>query len=53
MALVRGDYAKVSATVGVPSQDEEVKGELEGLGIRSEQTAERALTHARHRAFPA
>jgi TRAP-type C4-dicarboxylate transport system permease small subunit len=41
IALVRGDYAKVSATVGVPSQDEEVKGELEGLGIRSEQTAER------------
>jgi len=41
IALVRGDYAKVSATIGVPSQDEEVKGELEGLGIRSEQTAER------------
>ncbi len=41
IALVRGDYAKVAATVGVPSQDEEVKGELEGLGIRSEQAAER------------
>ena len=41
MALVRGDYAKVSATVGVPSQDEEVKGELEGLGIKSEQAAEK------------
>ena len=41
IALVRGDYAKVAATVGVPSQDEEVKGELEGLGIRPEQTAER------------
>ena len=36
-AFARGDYAKVAATVGVPSQDEEVKGELEGLGIKSEQ----------------
>jgi TRAP-type C4-dicarboxylate transport system permease small subunit len=27
LALVRGDYAKVAATVGVPSLDEEVKGE--------------------------
>ena len=41
IALVRGDYAKVSATVGVPSLDEEVKGELEGFGIRSEQAAEK------------
>jgi TRAP-type C4-dicarboxylate transport system permease small subunit len=40
-ALLRGDYAKVAATIGVPSQDEEVKGELEGLGIKSEQAAER------------
>jgi TRAP-type C4-dicarboxylate transport system permease small subunit len=41
IALVRGDYAKVSATVGVPSQDEEVKSEIEGLGIKSEQVGER------------
>jgi TRAP-type C4-dicarboxylate transport system permease small subunit len=40
-ALLRGDYAKVAATVGVPSQDEEVKGELEGLGIKSEPTGEK------------
>jgi hypothetical protein len=39
LALVRGDYAKVAATVGVPSQDEEVKGELEGLGIKPEASA--------------
>jgi len=32
-ALVRGDLATVSATIGVPSQDEEVKGELGALGI--------------------
>jgi TRAP-type C4-dicarboxylate transport system permease small subunit len=42
MALARGDYAKVAATIGVPSQDEEVKGELEGLGIKSERVAERS-----------
>jgi TRAP-type C4-dicarboxylate transport system permease small subunit len=42
VAFVRGDYAKVAATAGVPSQDEEVKGELEGLGIRSEQVERRA-----------
>ena len=36
-AFARGDYAKVAATAGVPSQDEEVRGELEGLGIKSEQ----------------
>ena len=41
-AFVRGDYAKVAATAGVPSQDEEVKGELEGLGIRSEQVEKKA-----------
>ena len=41
IALVRGDYAKVAATIGVPSQDEEVKGELEGLGIRAEAAAEK------------
>jgi TRAP-type C4-dicarboxylate transport system permease small subunit len=32
LALVCGDYTKVAATVGVPSQDVEVKDELEGLG---------------------
>ena len=41
VAMVRGDFAKVSDTVGIPSQDEEVKGELEGLGITSEQAAEK------------
>lgn len=41
VAMVRGDYAKVSATVGVPSQDEEVKGELEGLGIKADAAAEK------------
>jgi TRAP-type C4-dicarboxylate transport system permease small subunit len=41
VAMVRGDYAKVSDTVGIPSQDEEVKVELEGLGIKSEQAAEK------------
>jgi TRAP-type C4-dicarboxylate transport system permease small subunit len=34
LALILGDYAKVAVTVGVPSQDDEVKGELEGLGIK-------------------
>jgi TRAP-type C4-dicarboxylate transport system permease small subunit len=42
IALVSGDYPKVAATIGVPSQDEEVKGELEGLGIKAEQAPERA-----------
>src|SRR5262245_1343082 len=42
IALIRADYAKVAATIGVPSQDEEVKGELEGLGIQAEHTAERS-----------
>jgi TRAP-type C4-dicarboxylate transport system permease small subunit len=42
LALALGDFAKVSALIGVPSQDEEVKGELEGLGIRSEQAPEKA-----------
>lgn len=32
-ALVRGDLARVASTIGVPSQDEEVKGELGSLGI--------------------
>jgi len=42
VALIAGDYAKVAATIGVPSQDEEVKGELEGLGIKAEHAAERS-----------
>jgi TRAP-type C4-dicarboxylate transport system permease small subunit len=42
IALMRGDYAKVADTIGVPSQDEEVKGELEGLGIKGEAAAERS-----------
>lgn len=33
MALARGDYATASMTAGVPSQDEEIAGELESLGI--------------------
>jgi TRAP-type C4-dicarboxylate transport system permease small subunit len=41
IALARGDYAKVAATIGVPSQDEEIKTELEGLGIRAEAAAEK------------
>jgi len=32
-ALLRGDVGTVAATIGVPSQDEEVKGELGSLGI--------------------
>jgi TRAP-type C4-dicarboxylate transport system permease small subunit len=36
-ALVRGDYSKVAATIGVPSQDEEVAGELKGLGIKADR----------------
>ena len=36
-ALLAGDFATVSAVAGVPSQDEEIKGELEGLGIPTGQ----------------
>jgi TRAP-type C4-dicarboxylate transport system permease small subunit len=36
-ALVHGDYSKVAATIGVPSQDEEVAGELKGLGIKADR----------------
>jgi TRAP-type C4-dicarboxylate transport system permease small subunit len=32
-ALIRGDLTTVAETIGVPSQDEEVKGELGSLGI--------------------
>lgn len=44
LALVRGDHATVAATIGVPSQDEEVKGELGSLGIgtASEASANKA-----------
>jgi TRAP-type mannitol/chloroaromatic compound transport system permease small subunit len=41
LALVRGDFARVSATIGVPSQDEEVKGELGSLGIGTAGSTER------------
>ncbi len=40
-ALVRGDLATVTATIGVPSQDEEVKGELGSLGIGTPNTGEK------------
>ena len=32
-ALAAGDYATVAATIGAPSQDEEIKGELTGYGL--------------------
>lgn len=40
-ALVRGDFATVSKTIGVPSQDEEVKGELGSLGIGTPNAGEK------------
>lgn len=40
-ALVRGDLATVSRTIGVPSQDEEIKGELGSLGIGTPNPDER------------
>jgi TRAP-type mannitol/chloroaromatic compound transport system permease small subunit len=40
-ALVRGDLALVSETIGVPSQDEEVKGELGSLGIGTPHAEEK------------
>ena len=33
-ALVRGDYGAANAIAGVPTLDEEVAGELEGLGMK-------------------
>jgi TRAP-type C4-dicarboxylate transport system permease small subunit len=33
LALAQGDLAKVNATSGVPSQDEEIAGEVQSLGI--------------------
>ncbi len=38
LALVRGDFGTVAATIGVASQDEEVKGELGSLGIATPDT---------------
>ncbi len=40
-ALVRGDFATVSKTIGVPSQDEEVQGELGSLGIGTPNAGEK------------
>ncbi len=40
-ALIRGDLAGVSKTIGVPSQDEEVKSELGSLGIGTPNSSER------------
>jgi TRAP-type C4-dicarboxylate transport system permease small subunit len=40
-ALIRGDFQGVSKTIGVPSQDEEVKGELGSLGIATPNSGER------------
>jgi len=34
-ALLRGDYATAATTSGAITQDEEIKSELEGLGLRS------------------
>lgn len=33
LALLRGDYATAGATAGIATQDEEIEGELKGLGI--------------------
>lgn len=33
MAFIAGDYAIVAATIGAPSQDEEIEGELKGYGL--------------------
>lgn len=41
LALVRGDFAGASKIIGVPSQDEEVKGELGSLGIATSNASER------------
>jgi TRAP-type mannitol/chloroaromatic compound transport system permease small subunit len=37
-ALLRGDFATAAATSGAITQDEEIKSELEGLGLRSGST---------------
>jgi hypothetical protein len=33
-ALLRGDYAQAATIAGVPTMDEEIKSELEELGIK-------------------
>lgn len=33
--IVTGDLAKVAETIGIPSQQDEIKSELEGLGIQT------------------
>jgi len=38
LALLGGDFAKASGTAGAVTLDEEVKSELEGLGIASDRT---------------
>lgn len=35
VALLKGDFATVNAIAGVSSQDEEIEGELKGLGIET------------------
>ena len=40
-ALVRGDFATVSKTSGVPSQDEDVQGDLGSLGIGTPNAGEK------------
>ena len=39
LALLRGDLGTVAKTIGVASQDEEIKGELGSLGIATSDTA--------------
>jgi TRAP-type mannitol/chloroaromatic compound transport system permease small subunit len=39
LALMRGDLAAAAATAGAATQDEEIKSELEGLGIATNRTA--------------
>jgi TRAP-type mannitol/chloroaromatic compound transport system permease small subunit len=38
LALVRGDYATASATSGAITQEEEIEGEIEGLGLGRDGT---------------
>lgn len=39
MALARGDYRLAAETIGVSSQDEEIEGELKGLGLEMTKPA--------------
>jgi len=41
LALLHGDYAKVASIAGASTQDEEIEGELEGLGISKAQSGSR------------